>query len=206
MKDIAFFFLPGGIILSIFLLSGVAMLQSLAISLQKKSINFQIQSHKINISISSIISLYSLLRLSYTILELNKYNNEKVNFENINSLNLNRSYLKKMRLQRNFWILLLCSITWIFYIRFTYLLKYYREKVKKSDQEFEKILEGKKFRDKKLENKEELENKDELKSENEVLTNEDESNEEKEENVDDKVKSSILVDKNKKKVELRQRR
>ncbi|CRH03856.1 conserved Plasmodium protein, unknown function [Plasmodium relictum] len=204
MKDIAFFFLPTGILLSILLLSGVAMLQSLAISLHKKSINFQIYDHKINISISSIISLYSLLRLSCTILELNKYDNEKINFENINSLNLNRSYLKKMRLQRNFWILLLCSITWIFYIRFTYLLKYYREKVKKSDQEYEKILEGK-FRDGELENRE-LKHTDEIKGEDKVLTKKNESNEAEEENKSDKVESSILTDKNKKKAELRQRR
>ncbi|SPJ12674.1 conserved Plasmodium protein, unknown function [Plasmodium sp. DRC-Itaito] len=143
MKDIALFFLPLGIILSFLLLSGVAMFQRLAIFLQKKSINFQLSSHKINISISSIISFYALLRLLCTIIELNNINGEKEDYENITSLNYNRSYLKKIRLQRNFWILLLCSITWIFYIRFTYLLIYYREKVKESDEQYEKVLETK---------------------------------------------------------------
>ncbi|SOV83010.1 conserved Plasmodium protein, unknown function [Plasmodium sp. gorilla clade G3] len=141
MKDIALFFLPLGIILSFLLLSGVAMFQRLAIFLQKKSINFKLSSHKINISISSIISFYALLRLLCTVIELNNINDEKENYENITSLNYNRFYLKKIRLQRNFWILLLCSITWIFYIRFTYLLIYYREKVKESDEQYEKVLE-----------------------------------------------------------------
>ncbi|SOV25019.1 conserved Plasmodium protein, unknown function [Plasmodium sp. DRC-Itaito] len=143
MKDIALFFLPLGLILSFLLLSGVAMFQRLAIFLQKKSISFQLSSHKINISISSIISFYALLRLLCTTIELNNMNVEKENYENITSLNYNRSYLKKVRLQRNFWILLLCSITWIFYIRFTYLLIYYREKVKESDEQYEKVLETK---------------------------------------------------------------
>lgn len=139
MKDIAFVFLPTGIVLTILLLSGVAMLQSMAISFQKKSIKFQVFSKKIDVSTCTIIFYYTFIRFLFTILELNKYSNDKVNFENINSLNLNRSYLKKMRLQRNFWILLLCSITWLFLIRFSHLLKYYRDKVKEIDEKHEKI-------------------------------------------------------------------
>ncbi|GAW82939.1 hypothetical protein, conserved [Plasmodium gonderi] len=143
MKDIAFFFLPAGIGLSFLLLSGVALFQRMAISIQKRSINFQIHKYQINVCVSSLISFYALLRLAFTIFELNNYDNEKANLEFSSPIHnvMNRTYFKKIRLQRNFWILLLCSIAWIFYIRFTHLLLYYREKIKKSDEEYEQIME-----------------------------------------------------------------
>ncbi|KEG03052.1 conserved Plasmodium protein, unknown function [Plasmodium vinckei vinckei] len=141
MKEIVFLILPVGIILSICLLSGVVMFQKFAIYIQKKSINFEIYSHKISVSISSIISLYSLVRFLFTLFELKNFNDENVDY--FNAPNFRNSYLKKIRLQRNFWILLLSTITWIFFVRFTYLLGYYRECVKKINDEFEKILESK---------------------------------------------------------------
>ncbi|GAB68417.1 hypothetical protein PCYB_132910 [Plasmodium cynomolgi strain B] len=141
MKDIAFFFLPAGIGLSCLLLSGVALFQRMAISIQKRSVNFQIYKYQVNISVSSLISFYALLRLAFTILELKNHNDEKHSLDpSLHVPNVHRAYLKKMRLQRNFWILLLCSIAWVFYIRFTYLILYYREKVKKSDEEYEAVM------------------------------------------------------------------
>ncbi|SCM04314.1 conserved Plasmodium protein, unknown function [Plasmodium chabaudi chabaudi] len=141
MKEIVFLILPVGIILSICLLSGVVMFQQFAIYIQKKSINFEIYSYKISISISSLISLYSLARFLFTLFELKNFNDENIDY--LNAPNFRNSYLKKIRLQRNFWILLLCTITWIFFVRFTYLLGYYRGCVKKINDEFEKILEAK---------------------------------------------------------------
>ncbi|ETB59720.1 hypothetical protein YYC_03130 [Plasmodium yoelii 17X] len=141
MKEIVFFILPVGIFLSVCLLSGVVMFQQFAIYIQKKSINFEIYSYKITVSISSLISLYSLVRFSFTIFELKKFNEENTDY--LNAPNFRNSYLKKIRLQRNFWILLLCTIIWIFFIRFTYLLGYYRGCVKKINDEFEQILEAK---------------------------------------------------------------
>ncbi|CAD2106661.1 hypothetical protein YYG_00960 [Plasmodium vinckei petteri] len=141
MKEIVFLILPVGIILSICLLSGVVMFQQFAIYIQKKSINFEIYSRKISVSISSLISLYSLVRFSFTLFELKNFNDENIDY--FNAPNFRNSYLKKIRLQRNFWILLLCTITWIFFVRFTYLLGYYRGCVKKINDEFEKILEAK---------------------------------------------------------------
>ncbi|ANQ10703.1 Uncharacterized protein PCOAH_00048460 [Plasmodium coatneyi] len=141
MKDIAFFFLPAGIGLSCLLLSGVALFQRMAISIQKRSVNFQIYKYQVNVSVSSLISFYALLRLAFTILELQKHNDEKNSLDlSMHVPHMHRAYLKKMRLQRNFWILLLCSIAWVFYIRFTYLILYYREKVKKSDEEYEAVM------------------------------------------------------------------
>ncbi|CAA9990327.1 conserved Plasmodium protein, unknown function [Plasmodium knowlesi strain H] len=141
MKDIAFFFLPAGIGLSCLLLSGVALFQRIAISIQKRSINFQIYKYQVNVSVSSLISFYALLRLAFTILELKKHNDDKDGLDfSVHMPHVHKAYLKKMRLQRNFWILLLCSIAWVFYIRFTYLILYYREKVKKSDEEYEAIM------------------------------------------------------------------
>ncbi|KJP86149.1 hypothetical protein AK88_04200 [Plasmodium fragile] len=142
MKDIAFFFLPAGIGLSCLLLSGVALFQRMAISIQKRSINFQMYKYQINVSVSSLISFYALLRLAFTIFELKKHNDDKESFfdPSVHIPHVHRAYLKKMRLQRNFWILLLCSIAWVFYIRFTYLILYYREKVKKSDEEYEAVM------------------------------------------------------------------
>ncbi|CXI51472.1 conserved Plasmodium protein, unknown function [Plasmodium berghei] len=141
MKEIVFFILPVGIFLSVCLLSGVVMFQQFAIYIQKKSINFEIYSYKISISISSLISLYSLVRFSFTLFELKNFNDENADY--LNPPNFRNSYLKKIRLQRNFWILLLCTIIWIFFIRFTYLLGYYRGCVKKINDEFEKNLEAK---------------------------------------------------------------
>ncbi|EUD66428.1 hypothetical protein C922_03062 [Plasmodium inui San Antonio 1] len=141
MKDIAFFFLPAGIGLSCLLLSGVALFQRMAISIQKRSVNFQIYKYHVNVSVSSLISFYALLRLAFTILELKNHNDEKHSLDpSLHVPSMHRAYLKKMRLQRNFWILLLCSIAWVFYIRFTYLILYYREKVKKSDEEYEAVM------------------------------------------------------------------
>ncbi|SBT45146.1 conserved Plasmodium protein, unknown function [Plasmodium ovale wallikeri] len=211
MKDIAFFFLPMGIALSVLLLSGVAMFQSLAISAQKRSINFQMYSYKINVSISSIISLYALLRLSLTILEL-KYNQVRENYESSNLQHINSSYLKKIRLQRNFWILLLCSIAWIFYIRFTYLLLYYREKVKKSDEEYEKWMEENRHNKKmnslsSQSNIEQLQNVYQVNDNAKLLTHKwDTSDATTDENEDTKEKSSVLAGENKKKANIRQRR
>lgn len=147
MKDIAFVFLPFGVILSILLLSGVTMFQRVAISFQKKSIRFQIYSKHINVSASSIILFYTIIRFIFTIIELNRYKKSNINFDNLNAISINRNDLKKMRLQRNFWILLLCSITWFFLIRFSYLLIYYREKVKEIDEQYEKELSEKKKRE-----------------------------------------------------------
>ncbi|CAG9475755.1 conserved Plasmodium protein, unknown function [Plasmodium vivax] len=141
MKDIAFFFLPAGIGLSCLLLSGVALFQRMAISIQKRSVNFQIYKYQVNVSVSSLVSFYALLRLAFTILELKNHNDEQHTLDpSLHVPNVHRAYLKKMRLQRNFWILLLCSIAWVFYIRFTYLILYYREKVKKSDEEYEAVM------------------------------------------------------------------
>ncbi|SBS94152.1 hypothetical protein PMALA_042260 [Plasmodium malariae] len=184
----------------------------MAIYVQKKSINFQIYTLQINVSISSIISLYTLLRLSCTIFELRNYTDVNGNYENIGFQNMNRSYLKKIRLQRNFWMLLLCSVAWTFYIRFTYLLLYYREKVKRSDNEYEKVLEEK--REERIYNKILQsgkvipKNSNILKEEyNNIVENKYVSSDATTDGNDDsKEMSSVLADDSKKNASIRQRR
>ncbi|VWU49032.1 conserved protein, unknown function [Hepatocystis sp. ex Piliocolobus tephrosceles] len=159
MKDIAYFVLPLGMFLSILLLSGIAMFQRVAIHIQKKSICFQIYSYNIKLSIASIVSVYALVRLLITVLDLKSCNKIKNTFENTPLPNFDRLYFKKIRLQRNFWILLLCSITWVFYVRFTSLIIYYRQKVKQSDDEYEQLLKKKRVSKTKTDNSDEIKNK-----------------------------------------------